>query len=69
MMTDVEALRDNKVGISVANMSAGYYSPHRPNEYISIRDLDNVSAMMLAICPRVCGCVPVHPMKHPSEPA
>jgi tripeptide aminopeptidase len=48
-MTDVEALRDNGVGISVANMSAGYYNPHSESEYINLRDLENVCNMMVDI--------------------
>ena len=50
MMTDVEALRDGGVGISVANMSAGYYNPHQACEFIVIADLDNTIALMVAIC-------------------
>ena len=50
MMSDVMALRDSKVGVSAANMSAGYYNPHQACEYISIHDLNNVTAMMIAIC-------------------
>jgi tripeptide aminopeptidase len=50
MMTDVEALRDSKVGVSVANMSAGYYNPHEPCEYISLSALNRVAAMMTEIC-------------------
>lgn len=48
-MTDVEALRDNGVGISVANMSAGYYNPHSDSEYINLSDLANVCNMMVDI--------------------
>jgi hypothetical protein len=48
-MTDVEALRDGKVGLSVANMSAGYYNPHTDSEYINLYDLNNVCEMMLDI--------------------
>ncbi len=50
MMTDVEALRDAKIGISVANMSAGYYNPHSVREYIDLDDLENVCLMMEKIC-------------------
>jgi len=58
LMTDVEALRDGGIGISVANMSAGYYNPHRDTEFICIEDLDNVSAMMLSICTHVTDVFP-----------
>jgi tripeptide aminopeptidase len=50
MMSDVMALRDNCVGVSCANISAGYYNPHSPHEFISLPDLDNCIAMMTAIC-------------------
>lgn len=49
-MSDVMALAENKVGVSVANMSAGYYNPHQACEYINLEDLANVTEMMLAIC-------------------
>lgn len=57
-MTDVMALRDNEVGISAANISAGYYNPHCKDEYISITDLENVCAMMLQICTRITETFP-----------
>jgi hypothetical protein len=50
MMSDVMALRDSKVGISVANMSAAYYNPHSACEFIHIQSLSNVIGMMLEIC-------------------
>lgn len=49
-MTDVEALRNTGVGVSVANLSAGYYEPHRTHEYIDISDLETAVCLMLAIC-------------------
>ncbi len=49
-MSDVMSLRDQRVGISVANMSAGYYNPHSREEFISIYALDRVCGMMLEIC-------------------
>jgi hypothetical protein len=49
-MSDVMALAENNVGVSVANMSAGYYNPHEACEYINLVDLANVTAMMLEIC-------------------
>jgi hypothetical protein len=49
-MTDVQELRDNNVGVSCANMSAGYYNPHRSCEFINLKDLDNVAEMVVAIC-------------------
>lgn len=56
--TDVAALRDRQVGISVANMSAGYHNPHRDSEYINIMDLLNVCAMMEEICLKVTDKFP-----------
>lgn len=49
-MSDVMALRDGGCGISCANISAGYYGPHQPNEYINLPDLAKTCALMLAIC-------------------
>lgn len=55
LMTDVEALRNNGVGISVANISAGYYRPHCKDEYISVTDLNRTIQMMLDICRNMVG--------------
>lgn len=49
-MTDVEALRDNGLGVCAANLSAGYHNPHQDTEYIVLAELDNVTKLMLAIC-------------------
>lgn len=58
MMTDVMQLRDNDVGISCANMSAGYYNPHQKSEYINLDDLDNVTNMCLHICEELVNTYP-----------
>ena len=58
MMTDVMELRDRKVGVSVANMSAGYYSPHMDCEFISLKSLDNVINMMVDIFTNVTDVFP-----------
>lgn len=50
MMTDVQALRDIGVGISCANISAGYYNPHMSNEYIVCSHLANTTELMYEIC-------------------
>ena len=42
--TDVGALR-KKLPICMANMSCGYYNPHRDNEYISLKDVWNTYLM------------------------
>jgi len=60
MMTDVESLRDQDVGVSVANMSAGYYLPHTDSEYISLNDLENVCNMMLEMCETMEKVYPFH---------
>jgi len=39
--TDSINLWDKEVGISCANISSGYYSPHTSNEYIIVEDLWN----------------------------
>ncbi len=57
-MTDVMALRDNEVGISVANMSAGYYNPHCDDEYIDLRALDNICDFMLSVCRNITQTFP-----------
>lgn len=49
-MTDVEALRDNGLGVCAANLSAGYHNPHQDTEYIVLSELDNVTKLILAIC-------------------
>jgi hypothetical protein len=49
-MTDVQELRDRGVGVSVANMSAGYHSPHTDRETVNLRELANTVSLMLDIC-------------------
>ncbi|NBS69444.1 hypothetical protein EBT31_11105 [bacterium] len=49
-MSDVMALRDNNVGVSCANMSAGYHNPHQSSEWIDIQQLENCVAMITAMC-------------------
>lgn len=49
-MTDVMALRDRAVGVSVANMSAGYHNPHSDAEHIVYSELEAVCKMMERIC-------------------
>jgi hypothetical protein len=63
-MTDVLALRDNGVGVSVANMSAGYYNPHQACEYIVLADLERVCALMLDICATCDSVYKFRPAKH-----
>lgn len=58
MMTDVRELRDQKIGLSLANMSAGYWNPHSDREYIDVHDLSNVCAMMQEIFEKVTDVFP-----------
>ena len=58
MMSDVMALRDSNVGVSVANMSAAYYNPHQRCEYIHIAELENVISLMIAIMTNVTATFP-----------
>ncbi len=62
-MTDVMELRDRCVGVSVANMSAGYYNPHQACEFINERELQNVCDMMLNICTHVTDVFPFMPAR------
>ena len=57
-MTDVMELRDREVGISVANISAGYYRPHCADEYIHVPSMRNAAALILAICQSLKGEYP-----------
>lgn len=58
MFTDVMALRDKKVGVSCANMSAGYYRPHSEGEYIIIDDMMNTIYLMYEICTTLTKAYP-----------
>lgn len=44
-LTDVYALKQIGVNVSVANMSCGYYNPHSDDETISIADVSNCLQM------------------------
>lgn len=62
-MSDVMALRDGECGISCANISAGYYNPHQPNEYINLPDLAKTCGLMLDICRTLCRVYRFTPTK------
>lgn len=49
MLTDVYQLALNGVGVSVANMSCGYYNPHCDDEMINLQDVDNCLSMVYKI--------------------
>lgn len=46
-MTDVEALRNGGLALSVFNMSAGYYEPHTERETIHLPTLERVTSFLL----------------------
>ena len=48
-LTDVYQLAEDGVGISVANMSCGYYNPHCDDEMINLHDVENCRAMVFEI--------------------
>tara|TARA_R110002051_G_scaffold85502_2_gene150697 strand:+ start:260 stop:1330 length:1071 start_codon:yes stop_codon:yes gene_type:complete len=54
-ITDVGQLADNDIGISVANMSCGYYAPHSDSEIVEFIDANNCLDMILNIV-RELGC-------------
>lgn len=45
MLTDVYALNQLGVGVSVANMSCGYYNPHCDDEVVNFDDVENCLCM------------------------
>lgn len=45
MLTDVYALHQSGVGVSVANMSCGYYNPHCDDEVVMFDDVENCLVM------------------------
>ncbi len=49
MMTDVMMLKENKLGVSCANISCGYYNPHMANEYVVIDDVFNALELVTDI--------------------
>ncbi len=50
MLTDVYALKQQGLNISVANMSCGYYNPHSDDETIVFADVANCFSMCYDIC-------------------
>lgn len=49
MMTDVMALKEIGVPVSMANISCGYYNPHSHDEYVNIPDVENCLDMVQQI--------------------
>lgn len=52
-ITDVGELKELGLTIPVANMSCGYYNPHCKDEYIVIKDVDNVISLVKDICTKI----------------
>ena len=52
-MTDVQALAESNVGISCANVSCGYYSPHTSWEVVKIKEVDLVESMFYDIATKI----------------
>ena len=50
-------LVDNGLGVSVANMSCGYYDPHTDNEYVSVSDVNETLDLVLDIFKAMSGVV------------
>lgn len=50
MLTDVYALKQQGLNVSVANMSCGYYNPHSAEETIVFADVSNCYNMCLDMC-------------------
>jgi hypothetical protein len=49
MMTDVMALKDLGIPLSMANIACGYYNPHCENEYVNLDDVENCLDMVQEI--------------------
>jgi len=45
-LTDVDQLGDNGIGVSVANMSCGYYHAHSDDEIVSYKEVMNTKEMV-----------------------
>lgn len=56
-LTDVKQLATKGVNVCVANMSCGYYRPHRDNEYIVVEDVRNTYKLCVDIINEVSGKV------------
>lgn len=48
-ITDVVALKESDINISMANISCGYYNPHSETEYVVVDDVENCLDMVLHI--------------------
>ena len=59
LMTDVEALKDNGLGVSACNISCGYHRPHSDEEYTIKDELLNCLAFVEHII-ETCTAVYLH---------
>jgi hypothetical protein len=58
LMTDVEELCENGVGVSCINISCGYYNPHTDEECTSWSELCNAFDFALHICTKLTDVYP-----------
>lgn len=58
MLTDVEALTENGVGISCINLSCGYYAPHSDEEFSVKSDIEKCYKF---VCHIIEDCTDVYP--------
>lgn len=58
MMTDVEALKENGLKVSAANISCGYYNPHTDTEFTLWAELNNCLSFVKHI---IETCLDVYP--------
>ena len=68
MLTDVYALAQIGVEVSVANMSCGYYNPHSDDETISFADVSNCLAMCYDIMIQMTDTYPIQREKVYNKP-
>lgn len=59
MLTDVYALTQIGLSVSVANISCGYYNPHCDDEIVVFEDVENCLNLCRAIFDTMCETYPV----------
>lgn len=65
LMTDVETLSDNGLGVSAINFSCGYYNPHTDAEYTKADELLNCLGLAFDI---IENCTKVYPFEREKWP-
>lgn len=58
LMTDVETLSDNGLGLSCINFSCGYYNPHTDEEFTDVEELYNCLGFAMDIIENCTGVYP-----------